>query len=217
MVSLVLILIILFFTAGEYFDITEKPIKSDLIVCLGGKGGPKRIQKSMDLYHQGYSEQKLLLVGKSDTQKKYIMKYYPETKYIVSPQYNNTAKEIQFIKKHMVENHYKSVIIVSDPPHTKRIKILTDLISVENDENFSYVFISSGASWWDRNKYYQHPQALKFVFSETLKTLYVYFNYGLMEKLGISLNESEYLAVKKKFKVFRWHVVRFFETVINDW
>ena len=206
-------------TAGEYFDITQKPIKSDLIICLGGSGS-KRIQKSMDLYSKGYSEQKLLLLTGNPNihkNKKYVMNYYPETRYIFSPHHNSTAKEIQFLKKYMVENHYKSVIIVSDPPHTRRIKILTDLISVENDEKFSYVFVSSGVSWWDRNKYYQHPKALKFVFSETLKILYAYFNYGLMEKLGISLNESEYLALKKRFKVFRSYIVSFFETMISDW
>jgi len=217
MVLLVLIFSILFFTAGAYFDITEKPIKSDLIVCLGGGGGSKRIQKSMDLYHEGYSKQKLLLVGKSDTQKKYIMKYYPEAKYTVSPQYNSTAKEIKFIKEYMIEHHYKSVIIVSEPPHSRRIKILTDLISIKNDEKFSYVFVSSGVSWWHQNKYYQHPDALKYVFSETLKILYVYLYYGVMEKLGITLNESEYLAVKKRFAVYRSYIVSFFETVISDW
>ena len=205
-VLLVLILVIIFFTAGKYLDITQKPIKSDLIICLGG-GGSKRIQKSMDLYNEGYSEQKLLLlVGKSDTYKKYVMEYYPETRYIVSAHYNSTAKEIRFIKKYMAENHYKSVIIVSDPPHTRRIKILTDLISVKNDEKFSYVFVSSGVSWWHKNKYYQNPQAFYFAFSEILKIPYTYLYYGLMENLGITWNESEYLALKKRFNMFMWQV-----------
>ena len=216
-ISFILIFVIIFFKAGAYFDITQKYVKSDLIVCLGGGGGNKRIQKSIDLYNEEYSKEKLLLVGKSDSQKKYLMEYYSEIKYIIGPHYNNTAKEIQFIKKYMVENHYKSVIIVSDPPHSRRVKILTDLISVKNDENFSYTFVSSNVSWWNIDQYYQHPHALKFVFSETLKILYVYFNYGLMENLGIALNESEYLVLKKKFKVFRRDIVSFFEIVISDW
>ncbi len=209
-VLLVSILIILFFAAGEYFDITQKPIKSDLIVCLGG-GSSKRIQKSMDLYNEGYSKQKLLLlVGASDDNKKYVMKNYPGSRYVVSPYFNNTAKEILFIKKYMVENHYKSVIIVSDPPHTRRVKILTDLISVNNDEKFSYVFVGSGVSWWHRNKYYQNKKALKYVLIETPKTLYVYLYYGLMKKLGITLNESEYLTLKKRFNRLIWHMGNLF-------
>ncbi len=134
------------------------------------------------------------------------MNYYPETRYIFSPYHNSTAKEIQFLKKYMAEHHYKSVIIVSDPPHTRRVKILTDLISVKNDEKFSYVFVGADVPWWHRDKYYQHPQAFKYVLIETPKTLYVYLNYGLMEKLGIALNESEYLALKKRFNMFIWHM-----------
>ena len=205
-VIFVFILIIFFFVAGKYLDITRKPIKSDLIVCLGG-GGSKRIQKSMNLYNKGYSEQKLLLLtGHPDTYKKYVKKYYPETKYIVSPRYNSTGQEIQFIKKYMAEHHYKSVMIVSAPYHTRRIKILTDLISVKNDEKFSYVFVSSGVSWWHRNKYYQNPRALKSALGEIVKIPYAYLYYGLMVKLGITWNESEYLALKKRYSVFMWHV-----------
>ncbi len=211
------ILILFFFKAGEYFDVTQKPVKSDLIVCLGG-GSSKRIQKSIDLYNEGYSEQNfLVLVGDSNFHKEYIIKNYPETNYIVSLPYNNTAKEIQFIKKYMSEHHYKSVIIVSEPPHSRRIKVLTDLLSVKDDDKFSYLFVGSDVSWWHRNKYYQSPRALKFVFSETLKIVYVYLNYGLMEKLGIALNESEYLTLKKRFEAFKLRVVGFFEKVINDW
>lgn len=201
-----LVLVILFFTAGKYLDITQKPIKSDLIVCLGG-GSSKKIQKSIDLYNEGYSKQKLLLLtGRPDTHKKYIMKHYPETRYIVSPHSNSTGQEIQFIKKYMVKHHYKSVIIVSAPPHSRRIKVLTDLISVKNDEKFSYVFVSSGVSWWHRNKYYQSPRALQFAFGEILKIPYTYLYYGLMKKVGITWNESEYLELKKKYNVFMWHV-----------
>ncbi len=203
----VFILIVLFFTAGEYLDITRKPIKSDLIVCLGGSGGSARIQKAINLYHKGYSEQKLLLLtGNPDTYKKYVMKYYPETRYIVSPHCDSTGQEIQFIKQYMAKHHYTSVIIISDPYHTRRIKILTDLISVKNDEKFTYVLVSSGVSWWHRNKYYQNPRALKSALGELLKIPYAYLYYGLMVKLGITWNESEYLALKKRYNVFMWHV-----------
>jgi len=207
-VIFVFILIVLFFGAGKYLDITLKPIKSDLIVCLGGGGSnPWRIQKSMNLYNKGYSDQKLLLLtGNPDSYTKYVMKYYPKTKYIVSPHYHSTGQEIQFIKKYMAEHHYKSVIIVSDPYHSRRIKILTDLISVKHDEKFTYVFVSSGVSWWHRNKYYQNPRAIKAALGEILKIPYTYLYYGLLVKLGITWNESEYLALKRRYSVFMWHV-----------
>lgn len=209
-VIFVLILIVLFFSAGKYLDITRKPIKSDLIVCLGG-GSSKKIHKSRNLYSKGYSEQNLLLMtGGTNIHRKYVMKkHYPETKYIVSPHFNSTGQEIQFIKTYMAEHNYKSVILVSDPPHSRRIKILIDLISVNNDEKFTYVFVSSGVFWWKRNKYYQHPLALKFALGEILKIPYAYLYYGVIVKLGITWNESEYLALKKKYNLFMWHIWKF--------
>lgn len=206
----VFIFIALFFFAGKYLDITNKPIKSDLIVCLGGNYSKNnRIHKSISLYNKGYSKEKLLLLtGQTDAYKKYVMKYYPETQYIVSPHYSSTGQEIQFLKQYMAEHHYKSVIIVSDPYHARRIKILTDLISVKNDEKFSYVFVSSGVSWWDRNKYYQTPRALQSALGEILKISYAYFYYGFLVKLGITLNESEYLELKSIYNVYMWHMWR---------
>ena len=206
MVILVCILIIFFFNAGKYLDITRKPIKSDLIVCFGG-GGSRRIQKSMNLYNKGYAKKKLLLLtGYQDSNKKYLIKHYPEARYIVGPHANSSGEEIRFIKTYMVEHHYKSVIIVSDPYHTRRIKILTDLISVKNDEKLSYVFVSSGISWWHRNKYYQNPRAIKSALGESLKIPYAYLYFGLIEKLGITWDESDYLALKKRYSIFMWHV-----------
>lgn len=47
----------------------------------------------------------------------------------------NTAQEIRHAKQYMLTHHYKSAIIVSDPPVTRRVKMLTDIIKVKNDEN----------------------------------------------------------------------------------
>ncbi len=189
----------LFFFAGKYLDVTQEPVQSDLIACLGG-GTPERVQKSIALYSEGYSRQKLLLLtGEPRENKNYIKKHHPQTRYIVNPEGKNTAEEIRYLKRYMAEHDYKSVIIVSDPPHTRRAKILTNLISVDNDEKFSYLFVSSEVAWWDRNKYYLNQRAFHFVLSEFLRIPYTYVYYGLLEKLGFKWSDSEYKTLKKKF------------------
>ena len=201
-ILLALLSIVFFFNAGKYLDATQKPVKSDLIVCMGG-GTPERVKESIVLYHEGYSKQKLLLLaGEPYANRNYIRKHHSEIRYVLNTNAKNTADEIQFVKEYMAEYHYESVIIVSDPPHTRRIKILTDLISVKGDEEFYYVFVSSDVSWWDRDKYYQNPKAFPFARNEILRIPYTYVYYGLLEKIGFKWSDTEYKVLKKKFGEF---------------
>lgn len=194
--------IVLFFSVGKYIDVTQKPVESDLIVCLGG-GTPERVQKSIALYTEGYSKQQLLLFpGEPYANRNYIRKHNPEIRFVLNPNAKNTADEVRFVKKYMSEHHYDSVIIVSDPPHTRRVKILTDLISVKNDEKFSYVFVSSDVLWWDRDRYWKNPRASHFVKHEILRIPYTYVYYGLLEKVGFEWSNSEYKELKSNMNEF---------------
>ena len=200
--TLFLLSVFVFLNLGKWLNITTQPVKTDLIVCLGG-GTLERAQKSISLYNEGYSKQNLLLLpGEPYANRNYIRKHNPEIRYVLNPDAENTADEILFVKKYMAEHQYDKVIIVSDPPHTRRVKILTDLISVKNDEKFSYVFVSSDVSWWDRNKYYQNQKAFRFVWNEILRIPYTYVYYGLLEKIGFEWSDSEYKVLKKKFSEF---------------
>ncbi len=202
-ILLVLASIIFFFNTGKYLDVTQKPVKSDLIACMGG-GDIERAQKSVWLYNEGYSKQNILIMtGNTDDYMAYIRKHAPKLELIQNPKIKNTADEVWFIKKYMAEHHYESVIIISDPPHTRRIKILTNLISVKGDEKFSYVFVGSVVAWWHRSKYYQNRSALHFALGEILKIPYTYVYYGLMVKLGIKWDESEYHTLKMRFNEFK--------------
>lgn len=201
-ILVLLLLAILFFNVGRYTDVTQKSVKSDLIVCLGG-GTPERIQKAITLYNEGYSTQNLLLLsGEPYANKNYILKHHPETRYVLNTNAKNTADEIRFVKKYMAKHHYWSAIIVTDPPHSRRIKVLTNLISVKNDEEFSYVFVGSDVAWWHRNKYYQNRKAFRFARNEILRIPYTYLYYGLLEKIGFKWSDSEYKVLKKKFGEF---------------
>lgn len=203
MILFLLLLIVLFFNVGNYIDVTEKPVKSDLIACMGG-GDIERAQKSVWLHKQGYSKKNMLIMtGNTDDYIAYIKKYASNLKLVQNRKIKNTADEVLFIKKYMLKHDYKTVIIISDPPHTRRIRILTKLISIEGDEKFSYVFVDDDVSWWDRNKYYQNKIAFRFALGEVLKIPYTYFYYGLMVKLGVKWDEPEYQTLKMRFNEFK--------------
>ncbi len=192
-----MLLTIYLLNIGKYLDVTQQPVKSDLIVCFGG-GNIERIQKTAELYEQGYSDKRMiLLTGRDRGYAKYLKQNIPEAKYRLDDESKKTAEEVRNMKRYMIEHNDKSAIIVSDPPHTRRIKILTELIPVKNDENLSYVFVSNDVSWWHPKEYYKNRTAVDWVWSETLKIAYTYFNYGIMENLGIGWDESKY------YKMFR--------------
>ncbi len=60
-----------FLNFGRYLDVTSKPVVSDIIVCLDGEGNLERIERSVDLYKNGYSQKNILIVigGTGFTQK----------------------------------------------------------------------------------------------------------------------------------------------------
>lgn len=187
----------IFLNFGRWIDIAEKPIKADIIACLNGETF-RRLTKSIELFENGYSlKKKILLTGGSKLNEQFITERYPQIPIVVDMKSVSTADEIQYIKQYMLEHHYKSVIIVSDRPHTRRIKILIDLISPNSDNSFSYFLVGSNQDWWNKNdKYHLHKKALLYTLAELIKIPYTWLYYGLVEKLGIRWSEADYKKIK---------------------
>jgi len=178
---------------------TQEPSEVDTVVCLGG-GTPERVQRSIELVKQGFArDNKLLLLGENDTNILYIEKHEPTLDYIPIEKPKNTAQEVLLIKNYMREHNYKSVIIVTDSPHSRRVNILADFQTIEGDNLFSYIFVSSGVKWWGERKTGRYPKAQKFIISELVKIIYTYFYYGALLPLGIEWSDAEYKALKQKF------------------
>lgn len=183
--------IILFFNLGKILDVSQTPTKSDIIVCLGG-GDKYRIQHAVDLYNQEYSLQKQLILTGDDRTKKIKEQNLPDKRieYILESKHlkisykrfldkGNTKDEIVFIKKYLLEHNLQSAIIITDAPHTRRVKTLINLIKINGDEKLQFSIVSSNAPWWNSKSYFTDKKAQVFVLHETLKLIYTYLAYGL--------------------------------------
>jgi len=122
---------------GMFLDVSEKPKRSDIIAVLGGDWNGWRIKKGLELLNQGYSKSgKILLNPWSDL---YLEEnghiYRKEAKYLMAHgikrddiiyfhSWGRTYYELEAIKKFLLKNRYRSVIIVTDPPHTRRVSII---------------------------------------------------------------------------------------------
>ncbi len=156
---------------GKWIDVTQEPIKSDIVICLGG-GTIDRVKKSIALLNEGYSA-KLLLLGESWYNHPYIKKNYPDLPVVIDESPKNTQEEVWLIKRYMKEHGYQSALIVTDPPHTRRIKILTSKL-LDNGDNITFRMVGSDVVWWDAKNYYRNEKARSFVWHEVPKIVYRY-------------------------------------------
>jgi len=191
------IFIILLMNLGRFFDITEEPKKADIIVYLGG-GGPERIKKALELYKKGYSKtDKLIFTGSPslyiDKKKKigaYKKIYFtehgiPEHNLVHIKSTHNTMKEVLFVKNYMLQYDLKSVMFVSDPPHSRRIMFLANLVADYSGDHLSCFVVGSNAIWWSKEYYFLNRKGIVFVLTESIKSGYNFIAYVLLEKLGL--------------------------------
>jgi hypothetical protein len=189
--------LIIFFTLGNFLDITQKAKKSDIIFCLGGGDGA-RISKTLLLYKNQYSNSSLLVItgdNRSKKRKELNMQdkrvdFLKENLFnmqnlIQYPSANNTKNEILFIKEFMRKHNLKTAIIVSDAPHSRRINTLLNLIDIKSTDNFIFNIVSSDASWWNSNRYYTNKKSTVFAVREIIKLIYTYIAFGILDKFGI--------------------------------
>lgn len=176
---------------GNFLDISEAPKKSDIIVSLGG-GDLDRVKKSLELYNKNFSTKNILILtgnneNINDPRIKYIKSNNTsEINIIEIFDTKNTYEEMIFIKTFLIEKNYTSAIIVSDAPHSKRIKYLLDTIKTKNSSNLEFNIVSSSGQWWNKELYYKNIRARIFATLESIKLLFSYFRYGLIEKIGMS-------------------------------
>jgi hypothetical protein len=169
---------------GYFFDITQQAIKSDVILCLGG-GSKNRIKKTFELYQNEYSlRNKILITDISQhlINKKVIFLKREKLKdenIIYNSKTFNTYEELKFAKEFMIKNNYKSIIIISSEPHSKRIDILISNFLNFSENNIKYTIVGEDADWWDKEEYYYNNKAIFFILRELIKIIYNYLFYSI--------------------------------------
>ncbi|APW66230.1 hypothetical protein LPB137_10425 [Poseidonibacter parvus] len=188
------IFVYLFTNLGNYLDISKDPIKSDIIVSLGGGKNLHRFNKSIQLYKENYSKQGILIItggtkysqqnNLSDNRIAHIKNTNQKINYIFNPYLKNTAEEILFIRNYLNENNLKSALLVTDSLYTRRISILSNLLIPKSD-NLSINTAVTDLEWWNKSLFYENKIALLSAFMEFFKISYNYIAYGVFYKLDL--------------------------------
>lgn len=195
----------LFFNMGNILDISQSAKKADAIVVLGGDWEGYRVKRALSLYKKGFSKKIVLNsetrthieeAGKIFKTEKEYLRYnnVPERDIFFLYNAGNTMYELKALKKLAIETGLEKLLIVSAPPHLRRVKILAQDALGFSESGLSATYIGSDPPWWHKNEWYRYKRSRNFVISETVKIVSNYIAYVILEKNGLLEPAREYFG-----------------------
>ena len=175
-----------FWYAGQYLSAPAGvPRAADCIVALGGDTGD-RIMKALDLYRRGYAPW-ILLTGvedsPSDTRRAYLTwraEYLvkagvPSAAILYDEHSTNSRDEARNTLALANARGWKSVLVVSDPPHMRRLARAWGKAFAGAGKN--YILVATAPAWWRERAWWQSERAAQFVITEYVKLCYYLARY----------------------------------------
>jgi uncharacterized SAM-binding protein YcdF (DUF218 family) len=162
------------------------PVPADLIVTLGGDGGA-RVLKAAELYLGGYAPRVLLtgVEGGHDRVRRHYLSW--RARYLTDNGVPRAALMFDEASKSswdegvntlelMRRQGWTRVLIVSDPPHLRRLHWVWHRLSAP--AGIEYRLVASEPAWWDTAHWWGNEQSSQFVLSELGKMAYYRFVHG---------------------------------------
>lgn len=164
-----------YFTAGAVLAApSDVPHAADVVVVLGGDGSNGRYTRGRELLRAGYSRQ-LVLIGPDADQRKDALINLTGVLVWDDVVPANSWGEAKVTRARMEAIGWKSVLVVSDPPHMLRLRYTW--FSNFWGSDLSYTLIATDPSWWSTWHWWANPQASSFVGEEVLKLGYYVLRY----------------------------------------
>ncbi|UOA08287.1 YdcF family protein [Methylobacter sp. S3L5C] len=185
---LLLLVAILFLNLGHWLSTpANTSVKADLIVTLGG-GEVERDKMAVELYKAGYAP-KILLTGmfpslragqsyyKSPRSLFFLKQGIPPEALLFDGLSVNTHQEALNLATLLTVHHWHSVLVVSDPPHLRRINFC--LQPVFKNAGLSYRVIQSTTPTWQADRWWQDKRWRQFCLNEMVKLIFYALVYGV--------------------------------------
>jgi uncharacterized SAM-binding protein YcdF (DUF218 family) len=186
LLAVIALFVIGFFQAGNYLSNPEQPpVRADVILALGGGIGD-RVVMAAKLYHQGYAP-RVLLTGLEHspgmTRSNYLnwrVKFLlddnvPKSMIILDRISRNSWEEAVNTLALLKQHGWNRVIVVSDPPHMRRLHWVWGKVFKGSGKKF--VLVSSAPVWWNPARWWMHDQSASFVVMEYIKLIFYFFKY----------------------------------------
>lgn len=155
----------------------ESPVRADLIVSLGGDTG-HRAERAAELFQAGYAPHVLLtsVISERDPRLALLKRIgVPPAGIHVDSTARNSWQEARLVRRLMEENGWRRVLVVSDPPHLRRLN--WSLRQAFEGAGFEYRLVSSQPAWWHPDRWWANSRARQFALSELVKLTYYHLRY----------------------------------------
>ena len=164
---------------------TSLPERADLLVALGGDDGA-RVRKVAALVQGGYAPTVLItgLDGSpADTRRHYlewrarllIEAGVPPECIVFEGTANNSYQEAMATLALMRARGWKTVLVVSDPPHMRRLNRVWGRVFAGSGQ--AYRLVAGEPVWWDADRWWSNERSGQFVLSEVIKLGYYVVKY----------------------------------------
>jgi uncharacterized SAM-binding protein YcdF (DUF218 family) len=182
-VGCVLVVLVAGSQVGRWLEAPGQPAsKADVIVILGGDTG-SRLSAALEFYRRGLAP-KLFLAGvESDDLSTYnpmlnlrlqylLAQGVPREAIVVDRQSSNSWEEAANTLKLMHDSGWHKALVISDPPHLRRLSWVWSKVFVQADPAF--VLVASRPSWWHSRDWWHDEKSGVFVLMEVIKLGYYY-------------------------------------------
>ncbi|MBA4373105.1 MAG: YdcF family protein [Thermodesulfovibrio sp.] len=176
--GLLSIVTVLFCSAGFYLSSQAGiPEKADAVIALGGNG-EARVARALDVFRQGHVKNVLIIrpIGKKERQQEFMRSGARKENIFFDLDSNNTYEEAVNSLKLMQARGWKHVLIVTDPPHMRRVSWTWR--QVIRETGMTFTLVATSASWWNAEYWWRIKTSRDFVLSEYKKLLYYLLVYG---------------------------------------
>lgn len=178
-----------FFYGGEFLsEPATDPLPADCIVILGGNPALARLEAGAELYRDGYAP-RVLVTGFAegdDAAERWDQEWrigfltflgVPREQLIPDQTARSSWMEIELLRRMMVESRWRRVLVVSDPPHMRRLSLV--VAKTFAGTGLEVRLIASHPDWWNAEHWWANSVAGSFVLMEFIKLGY----YALGDRL----------------------------------
>lgn len=186
LLAIIALFVVGFLQAGSYLSSpAQPPVRADIILALGGDIGD-RVAMAAKLYHQGYAPRVMLTGlenGSNMTRPNYLNwrvqflldEKVPGSAVILERRAGNSWEEAVNTLALLRQHGWKRVMVVSDPPHMRRLHWVWSKVFTGSGKEF--VLVSSAPGWWNPARWWAHDQSGPFVLMEYIKLAYYSVKY----------------------------------------
>ena len=162
----------------------QPPVKADLIFALGGDNGG-RVNGALDLYRKGFAPR--VMVGAEGLNPKTRTAYLswqarymvdggvPEQALLFDRKSRNSWEEARNTLELMRAMKMDRVLVVSDPPHMRRLSWVWGKVFEGSGKEFTLV--ACDMEGWDAAHWWRTSPNAQFVFGEYIKLAYYFYQY----------------------------------------